>query len=206
MKVDLFPTSVYRYHVEEPEALKQRVIEFYNENKFKDENLTPQDWNCQLFTTFGSGYFPISEAIEAFSPHFDEFQEETKNYGNVILTDLWLNCYESTNWQEKHTHSPGQWSAVYYAVFDPNEHRGTKFLDPNEHVRAANGFKENAAEPWVQEGDLIIFPSYLEHSAPLNKSSKLRSTISFNFFVEQEIYEGGDTDFEKLVVGPGVST
>ena len=47
---------------------------------------------------------------------------------------------------------------------------------------------------------MIIFPSWLEHAAPLNKSSKKRSTISFNFFIEEEIYEGGDTDTEELTI------
>ena len=41
-------------------------------------------------------------------------------------------------------------------------------------------------EPKVKEGDMIIFPSWLEHAAPLNKSSKLRATISFNFFFDNE--------------------
>ena len=55
------------------------------------------------------------------------------------------------------------------------------------------------------EGDVIIFPAWLEHSAPLNKSSKLRSTISFNFVISDEVYEGGEFDPEKLIVDGGVS-
>ena len=47
---------------------------------------------------------------------------------------------------------------------------------------------------------MIIFPSWLEHAAPMNKSSKMRSTISFNFFIEEEINEGGNTDTEESII------
>ena len=63
------------------------------------------------------------------------------------------------------------------------------FIIPIETLLATSGMiniKANGViTPWVQEGDMIIFPSWLEHAAPMNKSSKMRSTISFNFFIER---------------------
>ena len=198
MKVEAFPTLLYRYHLEEQDPIKARVEEFYKDNKFQEN--TPDQWNCNLFTSYGSGKFPIGECLDAFTPTLDEFQTESQSYGNMILTDLWLNVYEAQNWQEKHIHSPGQWSGVYYVHFDPNEHKATNFYHPCETLLATAGITSNTLVPWVQEGDMIIFPSWLEHAAPMNKSSKLRSTISFNFFIEEEIYEGGNTDTEELTV------
>ena len=198
MKVEAFPTLLYRYHLEEQDPIKARVEEFYKDNKFQEN--TPDQWNCNLFTSYGSGKFPIGECLDAFTPTLDEFQTESQSYGNMILTDLWLNVYEAQNWQEKHIHSPGQWSGVYYVHFDPNEHKATNFYHPCETLLATAGITSNTLVPWVQEGDMIIFPSWLEHAAPMNKSSKMRSTISFNFFIEEEIYEGGNTDTEELTV------
>ena len=198
MKVEAFPTLIYRYHLEDQDPIKARVEEYYKQNKLKEN--TPEQWNCNLFTSYGSGAFPIGECLDAFTPTLDEFQTESQSYGNMILTDLWLNVYESQNWQEKHIHSPGQWSGVYYVHFDPNEHKATNFYHPCETLLATAGITQNTLVPWVQEGDMIIFPSWLEHAAPMNKSSKLRSTISFNFFIEEEIYEGGNTDTEELTV------
>ena len=198
MKVEAFPTLLYRYHLEDQDPIKARVEEFYKDNKFQEN--TPDQWNCNLFTSYGSGKFPIGECLDAFTPTLDEFQTESQSYGNMILTDLWLNVYESQNWQEKHIHSPGQWSGVYYVHFDPNEHKATNFYHPCETLLATAGITQNTLVPWVQEGDMIIFPSWLEHAAPMNKSSKMRSTISFNFFIEEEIYEGGNTDTEESVI------
>ena len=198
MKVEAFPTLLYRYHLEEQAPIKARVEEFYKDNKFQEN--PPDQWNCNLFTSYGSGKFPIGECLDAFTPTLDEFQTESQSYGNMILTDLWLNVYEAQNWQEKHIHSPGQWSGVYYVHFDPNEHKATNFYHPCETLLATAGITSNTLVPWVQEGDMIIFPSWLEHAAPMNKSSKMRSTISFNFFIEEEIYEGGNTDTEESVI------
>ena len=198
MKVEAFPTLLYRYHLEDQDPIKARVEEYYKDNKLKEN--TPDQWNCNLFTSYGSGKFPIGECLDAFTPTLDEFQTESQCYGNMILTDLWLNVYESQNWQEKHIHSPGQWSGVYYVHFDPNEHKATNFYHPCETLLATAGITQNTLVPWVQEGDMIIFPSWLEHAAPMNKSSKMRSTISFNFFIEEEIYEGGNTDTEESVI------
>ena len=198
MKVEAFPTLIYRYHLEDQDPIKARVEEYYKQNKLKEN--TPEQWNCNLFTSYGSGKFPIGECLDAFTPTLDEFQTESQCYGNMILTDLWLNVYESQNWQEKHIHSPGQWSGVYYVHFDPNEHKATNFYHPCETLLATAGITSNTLVPWVQEGDMIIFPSWLEHAAPMNKSSKMRSTISFNFFIEEDIYEGGNTDTEESVI------
>ena len=198
MKVEAFPTLIYRYHLEDQDPIKARVEEYYKQNKLKEN--TPDQWNCNLFTSYGSGKFPIGECLDAFTPTLDEFQTESQSYGNMILTDLWLNVYESQNWQEKHIHSPGQWSGVYYVHFDPNEHKATNFYHPCETLLATAGITQNTLVPWVQEGDMIIFPSWLEHAAPMNKSSKMRSTISFNFFIEEDIYEGGNTDTEESVI------
>lgn len=199
MKVDVFPTQIYRYRVEDSDVLREQVIKFYDESKWKNGGEAPEGWNCKLFTTFGTGTYPIGDVLDAVTESLDEFQVESEQPGACIISELWLNCYESANWQEKHTHLPGQWSAVYYAVMDPNEHHGTNFHDPNENLKAYSGQLDNTITPWVNEGDLIIFPSWMTHSAPLNKSSKLRATISFNFFIDSEAFvnEGGNPDPEE---------
>ena len=141
MKTEAFPTLIYRYHLDDTEQVKARVEEYYKEYKF--QNNAPDQWNCDLFTSYGSGTFPIGECLDAFTPVLDEFQTESKSYGSMILTDLWLNVYETQQWQEKHIHSPGQWSGVYYVHFDPNEHKATSFYNPIETLLASNGIKQH---------------------------------------------------------------
>ena len=178
MKIDLFPVSIYHYHVAESEFIHQRVLDFYTKSESRQ---TPEGWNCNLFTTFGTGDFGIGEIFNSIRPCLDEFMLENNFEGSCAFTDAWLNCYDTINWQEKHSHLPGQWSAIYYAILEPGEHQGTIFYDPNEDLRMAVSKQlHNTVTSVVQEGDLILFPSWLHHAAPVNQSSYMRATISFN--------------------------
>ena len=182
MKIEAFPTPIYILHNNNNDEIKSIVEKYYQDNKSKSR--TPNTWNCQLFTTFGTKKFP-NDCLQKFTYLFNQFQRELGTYGNMTFSELWLNCYESMNWQEKHMHLPSKWSGVYYAIFDEEEHSPTHFYNPNEKLLASNNFSgQIALEPKVKEGDMIIFPSWLEHAAPLNKSSKLRATISFNFYFD----------------------
>ena len=36
MKVDVFPTQIYRYRVEDSDTLREQVTKFYEDNKWKN--------------------------------------------------------------------------------------------------------------------------------------------------------------------------
>tara|TARA_B100000161_G_scaffold59623_1_gene39537 strand:- start:335 stop:889 length:555 start_codon:yes stop_codon:yes gene_type:complete len=183
MKIEAFSTPIYVIHNDDNVEIKSIVKEYYK--KYRLKSSTPDKWNCQLFTTFGTTNFP-TDCLQKLTNTFNQFQIESQKFGNMRFTELWLNCYKKMNWQERHTHSPGQWSGVYYAIFDPKEHSPTLFYHPNENLLASNGIVSQATlYPKVKEGDMVIFPSWLEHAAPVNKSSKLRATISFNFLFDK---------------------
>ena len=180
MKIDLFPVSIYHYRVLENDSVKETVLDYYRSSS---DRSVPAGWNCDLFTTYGTNDFFINKFFNSLRPCLDDFLHDIKTMGSCSFTEAWLNCYESKNWQERHNHIPGQWSAIYYVIFNANEHQGSTFYDPNEENRAFTGQLENNITANVQEGDLLIFPSWLQHSAPINTSSELRATLSFNFLV-----------------------
>ena len=180
MKVGLFPIYIYHYRVLETPLAKETVLDYYRSSNHRK---VPAGWNCDLFTTYGTNDFFIDKVFNFIRPCLDDFINDTNSSGSCRFTEAWLNCYKSKNWQERHNHIPGQWSAIYYVIFNSNEHEGSIFHDPNEENRAFTGELENNITANVQEGDLLIFPSWLQHSAPINNSSELRATISFNFSI-----------------------
>jgi len=183
MKIDAFSTPIFIFHNDNNDEIKSLVKEYYRKNKFNSTK--PDNWNCELFTTFGTTNFP-SDCLEKLNNTFIQFQKELQKFGNMKFTELWLNCYESMNWQERHQHCPGHWSGVYYAIFDSKEHSPTHFYHPIQNLLESNGIcSMSTLEPKIQEGDVIIFPSWLEHAVSVNKSSKLRATISFNFHFDE---------------------
>ena len=97
------------------------------------------------------------------------------------ISAIWYQSYTRNQHHELHNHGPIGWSAIFYAIFDKEEHRSTTFYAPFADV-AGELLK---VEPEVDEGTLLIFPSSLYHEAKLSTSDKQRAIISFNMFPKQ---------------------
>jgi len=192
MKLELFPTNVYQYQSPGNDKIKKEAINFYQSNKklfdAGRKYLAPPAWADNLFTTFADKDFPIDVSVPAIQKTLDYFSDD---YGCDItcsLSGFWLNVYEKDMRQSRHTHVPNHYSAIHFVEFDPEEHEPPTFFESNRLDIFENG-KNYMVEsnrtfvPKVSEGDVLIFPSTLEHSVSPNKSDKRRITISYNFMI-----------------------
>ena len=80
-----------------------------------------------------------------------------------------------------HTHGHGGWSAVLFIEYDPTVHTPTVFIAPFNHFVTG---MQLTYMPEVEEGDLILFPSFLLHYTQLNESHVQRTVASFNMTVD----------------------
>ena len=80
-----------------------------------------------------------------------------------------------------HTHGHGGWSAVLFIEYDPTVHTPTVFIAPFNHFVTG---MQLTYMPEVEEGDLILFPSFLLHYTQLNESQVQRTVASFNMTVD----------------------
>ena len=113
---------------------------------------------------------------------------------NIEFLQLWYNIYHDNQGQEKHNHfsQVGQlvpfWSGIYY-----NKNASpTKFFNNNfmRKTQEFYGFEETKLSPClaeachfpVEDGDIILFPPYLEHSveSTVEHKNSMRMTFSFN--------------------------
>ena len=62
----------------------------------------------------------------------------------------------------------------------------------------ANVFNSGLFSFPIKELDLMIFPSYLEHSVPTNNTNQKRVSLSFNTFVRGEI--GSKSSLSQVVL------
>lgn len=124
------------------------------------------------------------EVIDSVKPNIEEFMGLV-GANQLDFGQIWFQRYETHSFHGVHNHWPSFFSVVYYLEFDPNEHRGTVFANPNrlqiDLYRARNIKLPVAFAPDIKEGDILIFPSFLDHYAPMNVSDKPRTIISFNF-------------------------
>ena len=108
------------------------------------------------------------------------FDVESMNYLNLELTDLlshllkpycktfvfklmnvWINNYDKNDYQGSHVH-PGHFSFIIYYKSDKSH---TVFNSPVKKLleTSETTLFPMDHEPNLQQGDIIIFPSYLEH-------------------------------------------
>ena len=99
------------------------------------------------------------------------------------IVRAWFERALYKNHHPPHTHGHGGWSAVLYIEYDPTVHTSTVFVSPFNHF--VTGMQLNYM-PTVEEGDLILFPSFILHYTQLNESNVQRTVASFNLTVDMD--------------------
>ncbi len=109
----------------------------------------------------------------------------------VKITSMWAIINEHGAFNQRHHHGNSDLSAAYYVTAKENC-GDIVFYDPRpapvyRHPIAKSPNILNASVNSVQpeEGLLVLFPSYLEHSVNPNNSSSKRIVISFNLSLEK---------------------
>lgn len=131
--------------------------------------------------------FEYSRKIDDYRPpYFDVWNQILKDPVKELelLTGTQVSKYNkpwfqeylgggSFGWHEHNRH----WACVYYAELeDPKD--GTEFYYNNE-----------VHQPYVQEGDIIFFPSYLIHRAPTTKGAKTIVSTNLEIQVDRRLIQ-----------------
>ena len=139
-------------------------------DKHDNTNITRCDWN---------GYSRdkdrqwVQTLMPHLSTHLSEWTESI-GYKSFIVRDLWFQQYSFESQHDWHIHSCN-WTGVYFLDL-PDPSLKTLFKDP------MNTEIENEFE--VSEGDILIFPSFVIHKAPINRNVRMKTIISWNMDIE----------------------
>lgn len=109
----------------------------------------------------------------------------------VKILSMWAIINKQGAWNQKHQHSNSDLSAAYYVK--ANDNCGDiLFYDPRpsrvyKHpvYSSANNLNSTVNSIRPEEGMLVLFPSYLEHSVNPNLSNEERIVISFNLSLDK---------------------
>jgi uncharacterized protein (TIGR02466 family) len=112
-------------------------------------------------------------------------------YESLELTGCWANISPPGDGHRPHTHPNNYLSGVYY--IQTQEGANTiSFDDPRPQTNIISPATseitdENAGQIHIttREGLLVMFPSWLQHQVPRNKSQKARISIAFNIMFSQ---------------------
>jgi hypothetical protein len=87
----------------------------------------------------------------------------------LSIINYWFQQYEKNDYHQWHIHNSCIFSCVYYVDIQEDTPKTLFKL-----------FDKSEIEIEMNEGEILIFPSYLEHISKLNKSDKTKTIISFN--------------------------
>lgn len=199
---ELFPISIFHSSVEDNEKLKSLTIPYIEQYKEEISSSPPEGWLTRNIKTS----FEKHNINEIFFDDGETSQELKNQYINVLKTffdqnwetdidSMWFNYYDNGEYQEGHTHmgvfnKPIHFACVHFLSFDPTVHSPLTFTDPISRLRSTSieFASSNYGEKCVlnaKEGDLVMFPCYLEHEVksgpPTPKNPRI--TISFNIRV-----------------------
>ena len=102
---------------------------------------------------------------------------------NPRFGEIWRNKYDIQDWQDIHIHPRSSWSFVIYETVDKSK---TVFMNPL-FKDIQNQFGSSVREfpldfrPDCKTGDIVIFPSFIEHFV---MSGNVGTTISGNIYMD----------------------
>ena len=125
--------------------------------------------------------------VQLFKPDFEIVMNQAaqmNGYYHVLIRELWFQQYKKGNQHGWHAHA-NNFTGVYYLDF-PEDAPTTELINPYLTVldNLETVDERELIVPNVKEGDILIFPSYVIHRAPIVEKDINKSIISFNIDFE----------------------
>jgi uncharacterized protein (TIGR02466 family) len=190
--IKLFPEPIFRFKLENFEVLNNDLAKYiYNLRDGDKIGITKSNrggWHSQYFSLDQKESIQQKFALlvqQYIIKVFQLYGWKIKDV-NIRIQHMWAIINKKNDFNVVHTHPNCFLSAAYYVKASKNCGRFT-IESPNiakRHsypvVEHSNELNVEVASLDVNEGDLLIFPSYLPHKVGINKSDDDRIVISFN--------------------------
>ena len=164
---------IYQLYADDKEGVKKTNINGWHSKPF---NFSEKESAAIKF--FKATQVYVADVLKKYGWFYD--------HNKIVCNSMWSIINKKDNFNIEHTHPNNYISASYYvkapkdcgrfSVTNPNTINRDKF--PKQVNRTE--FNRNVAQINVEEGDLLIFPSYLPHYVEPNKSDEDRIVVSFN--------------------------
>jgi uncharacterized protein (TIGR02466 family) len=185
----LFPYPVYFATLERELTKKElKTIKAYKTKTYKNfGNTTSND-------TYVLENKPLQNLKKYLNKTVIDYFNKVVCTDNLIvpyITQSWINYTATNQFHHRHSHSNSYVSGVFYINAD-KEVDTISFYKLNQpaielHKTKYNIFNSNSWRYPVQTGDIILFPSSLEHAVDKKKETNTRISLSFNVFLKGKI-------------------
>ena len=189
---ELFPDPIFHCKLENYKQINKELLNYILELQKKDKKGNNRSnrggWHSPNFDIVNPGP-PINfiNSFKDFLKHIIEDEigwEYVPNKQRVVA--MWAIINKKNSYNVKHNHQNCYLSSAYYikkpensgdiTFYDPKESKTYRFPEVEKHTN----YSAESVTIKPEEGDLLIFPSYLYHDVGVNLSDEERIVVSFN--------------------------
>lgn len=175
MKIPFVSHAVQKKFKQHDE-LKDTLLDLINDAHVDyDEDKRPNDLLISRLDWARGDDFETRDWIvpleEPLIQHFVDCAKEL-GYLDVVVEQLWFQQYQANDTHQWHIHGDN-YTGVYYLELPAGSPK-TQIIDHSKSMYTVD----------AQEGDVIIFPSFLVHCSPPVEQTLRKTIISFNFRFE----------------------
>ena len=190
--IKIFPEPVFKYTLDDFEKHNKELSRYiYKLSKNDKDGINKSNrggWHSQNFNLSDINSVQHKFGLKLQKYILDAFQNfgwKIKNK-NIKIKEMWAIINKKDDFNVVHTHPNCFLSAAYYVKAPKN---CGKFLIDNPNLAKRHYYPEmvgpnelncEVTSIDINEGDLLLFPSYLPHKVAPNKSNEDRIVISFN--------------------------
>ena len=158
--------------------------------EFKNQKTKPT-FDSGVHTSFASGNENLEKESFKYLANtiIKLLEEKFKRRFRITFSNIWQNIYKKDDFQEKHCHVNSHFSFIVYKKIKESN---TIFFHPNNYLIASfyKGMEGPKPEdivdlqfrPSCREGQIIVFPSFLEHMVKKTSNAiTISGNIDFKF-------------------------
>ena len=198
--ISIFPKTILKSNIgRDINAEEKSLVDFYFSETIDNIGNKTSKNNFILEKDFKE----IKEYIEKNIKSYVEEIIVPKENLDFYITQSWLNYTEPKKFHHAHNHQNSIISGVFYFnankswdriyLFDSNNYQQIKII-PKEY----NYYNSDSWWIPVETGDLVLFPSYLNHMVETKEGNNTRVSLAFNVFVKGNLGSQEDLNFLKL--------
>ncbi len=159
------------------------------ENKGGGNNCAPggmvQHYNRQSEETFILDKPELANITAWIESKIAKYVKEIMNSNDtLVITQSWLNKSGKGESHHEHVHPnsmiSGVWFPYIHEQLPPIQFRNNRQRDVSLEAVKFNTFNSATFMLPMKKGELLLFPSNLTHSVPVNQSEEERISLSFN--------------------------
>ena len=151
------------------------VTNYYINKTFKN-SLQPINTNQVIINVTPRKSFQKLDDI--LQNRFSLTIEEYLNIREYFISSSWFALFKKGNYAHVHNHGDCDIAGVYY--FKKVDDDGSLFFCNSSQVAECSIFKTGRITTNCSEGDILLFPGWMDHGVETNNTDDERISLSFN--------------------------